>query len=161
LLLERAPERETDQLRKVREDIEIETTDHERNPRIVASGETPLIELRGAKAKLYGDQDGSSGWAVDNFILLEIVDGANRVLDRAVAGFSDNVSIGPENVDNVGPRTFKFEPGEVDLTSKLPEEGKFRIRATALDYFGVGRVSDVFLVLEYPQREDRDDLKYQ
>jgi hypothetical protein len=64
-------------------------------------------------------------------------------------------------VDNVGPRSFSFEPGVVDLTNLLPESAPFKIRATALDYLGVGRVSNVFLRLEPRARGNEDDLRNQ
>ena len=37
----------------------------------------------------------------------------------------------------------------------------FKIRATALDYSGVGRVSNVFLLLESPSKASEDDLRGQ
>ena len=51
---------------------------------------------------------------------------------------------------------------EVDLTHPLPESGPFQVRATALDSWGVGRVSDVFLVLVPDARPaSEDDLRGQ
>lgn len=38
--------------------------------------------------------------------------------------------------------------GEIDLTAHLPVGQPFRLRVTALDLCGVGRVGDVFLALE-------------
>jgi hypothetical protein len=158
-LLQETEERETSSLMELREDVEVDTRDFERTPRVVTKGETPLVSLSGARAMLYGDAEGKKGFDVDNFILLEVVDGSGRVVNRGAVGFTDNVLMGREVVDLVGPRAFHFEPGQVDLTSMLPENAPFRVRATVLDYSGVGRVTDVFLVLEPRGSGQDDDLR--
>ena len=147
-LLGETPERETSQIEAKREDVEIDTRDFERTPRVVATGETPLLRLEGARARLYGDAAGKEGFSVDNAVLLEVLDERGKVVNRGVVGFSDPVDIGRERVDNIGPMAFAFEAGAVDVTTVLPESDAFKLRATVLDYSGVGRVSNVFLVLE-------------
>lgn len=147
-LLAETAERETAQIEAKREDIEIDTRDFERTPRVVATGETPLLRLDGARARLYGNEAASEGFTVDNCILLEVIDERGKVVNRGVVGFSDPVDIGRERVDNIGPMAFAFEAGAVDVTTVLPESDAFKLRATVLDYSGVGRVSNVFLVLE-------------
>ncbi|WP_257459765.1 hypothetical protein [Archangium lipolyticum] len=160
-LLKETEERETSELTVKREDVEIDTREFERTPRVVATGETPLVQLSGARARLYGDAAGTKGFKVDNFILLEVLDASGRVLNRSAVGFSENVHMGREVVDSVGPRSFHFEPGQVDLTTRLPESEPFQVRATVLDYSGVGRVTDVFLVLEPGGERQEDDLRGQ
>jgi hypothetical protein len=155
------PERETSQIQQKREDVEIDTRDFERTPRVVATGETPLLRLEGARARLYGDAAGKQGFSVDNLILLEVLDEKGHVLNRGAVGFTDMVRIGKEQVDSVGPMSFNFEPGVVDITGLLPESAPFKVRATALDYSGVGRVSNVFLLLESPAKGAEDDLRGQ
>src|SRR5262245_58668082 len=54
-LLAAATERETIQFPDVRGDLEIDTRDHERAPRVVATGQSPLFALEGARARLAGD----------------------------------------------------------------------------------------------------------
>ncbi len=147
-LLTETAERETAQLEAKREDVEIDTRDFERTPRVVATGETPLLRLDGARARLYGNEAASEGFSVDNCILLEVLDAQGKVVNRGVVGFSDPMDIGRERVDNIGPMAFDFEAGAVDVTTVLPESDAFKLRATVLDYSGVGRVSNVFLVLE-------------
>lgn len=149
-LLQDTPERESTQIEERREDVLVESEELDRTARVVATGETPLIQLNGARARLYGDANATSGWSVDNFVLLEILDEVGRVRGRVNAGFATGVQVGAEVIDNVGRMTFNFDPGEVDLTSRLPEREPFRLRASALDAGGVGRVSDLYLVLEYP-----------
>jgi hypothetical protein len=158
-LLKETEERETSELTVKREDVEIDTRDFERTPRVVATGETPLVQLSGARARLYGDAAGAKGFEVDNFILLEVLDASGRVLNRSAVGFTENVHMGREVVDRVGPHSFRFEPGQVDLTSRLPESEPFQVRATVLDYSGVGRVTDVFLVLEPGAARQEDELR--
>lgn len=161
-LLTETPERETTSIEAKREDVEIDTRDHERTPRVVATGETPVLQLDGARARLYGDAAATQGFSVDNCILLEVLDAGGKVVNRGVVGFSEPVDIGRERVDNIGARAFAFEPGTVDVTSHLPESQPFKLRATVLDYSGVGRVSNVFLVLEPRTRSGgEDDLRGQ
>jgi hypothetical protein len=161
-LLADTPERETSTIEAKREDVEIDTRDFERTPRVVAAGETPLLKREGARARLYGDAAGKEGFSVDNLILLEVLDEKGQVLNRGAVGFTDSiVYIGKNTVDSVGRMSFTFEPGEVDITNMLPESAPFKVRATVLDYSGVGRVSNVFLLLESPAQGSEDDLRGQ
>ncbi|WP_338080489.1 hypothetical protein [Corallococcus exiguus] len=158
-LLTATPERETARLEQRREDVEVDTREGERTPRVVATGETPQLLLDGAKASLCGDAACKEGFAVDNFLLLEVLDTKGKVSRRAAVGFADSVFVGNEQVDNVGRRAFSFEANEVDLSGLLPESEPFRLRATALDYWGVGRVTNVFLRLEPGAGRAEDDLR--
>ncbi len=158
-LLAETPERETTQIEERREDVEIDTRDFERTPRVVATGETPLLRLEENRARLAGDAAGQEGFSVDNLLLLEVLDEKGQVLNRGAVGFTENVLIGKEVVDSVGRRSFTFEAGEVDITHLLPESAPFKIRATVLDYSGVGRVSNVFLLLGARDRGTEDDLR--
>ncbi|SET28525.1 hypothetical protein [Stigmatella erecta] len=160
-LLAETPEQETEQFAQRREDVEIDTRNFDRTPRVVATGETPLLRLEGSRARLAGDAAGTTGFSVDNFILLEVLDERGKVLNRGAVGFTDSVLMGKEQVDSVGRMSFAFEPGEVDLTSLLPESQPFKLRATVLDYSGVGRVSPVFLRLEPRGPSAEDDLRGQ
>ena len=161
-LIADTPERETTLITEQRKDLEIDTRDYDRTPRVVATGETPLLTAQGLSARLYGDEQGTTGWSVDNFLLIEVVAENGKVIDRVSVGFTDTVMMGNETLDNLGRRAFNFEPGEINLTPRLPEKGTFKLRATALDYFGIGRVSDVFVVLKAEAGERTgDDLKGQ
>ncbi|MCU0702107.1 MAG: hypothetical protein MUC96_36895 [Myxococcaceae bacterium] len=147
-LLAETAERETTQLTELRGDLEVDTRDFDRTPHVVATGETPPFSAEGVDVRLYGDEAGTQGFQVDNFILLEVVGADGKVLRTAIVGFTDPVSQGKETLDNLGRRAFAFEPGELNLSPLLPERGLVRVRATVLDYYGVGRVTDVFLRLE-------------
>lgn len=162
-LLLKTPERETARIPELRTDVEIDTRDFDRTPHVVATAETPMVELQDAAARLFGDAQGTTGFTVDNVLLIEVEDASGKVLDRAAVGFSDPVLVAGETIDNVGRRSFSFDPGEVDLTDKLPADRPFKLRVTALDYSGVGRVSDVFLVLQPRSGKSAhdDDLRAQ
>lgn len=159
-LLADTPERETTQLTELRADLEIDTRDFERTPHVVATGETPLFSPEGADVRLYGDEAGTKGFEVDNIILLEVLGADGKVLRSAVVGYSDPVSQGRETIDNLGRQAFSFEAGELNLAPLMPEHGSVRVRATVLDYFGVGRVTDVFVRVE-PKTSTSDDLRGQ
>ncbi|MBK7863885.1 MAG: hypothetical protein IPJ65_35815 [Archangiaceae bacterium] len=160
-LISDTPESETTTLGQVRSDVEIDTRDHDRTPHVVATGETPLLTADGLVARLFGDEACTQGFSVDNFLLIEVVADNGQISDRMSVGFTDTVSIGSETIDNLGRRAFNFEPGEINLTSKLPDR-PFKLRATALDYFGVGRVSDVYVALRpEPGERSGDELKGQ
>jgi hypothetical protein len=157
-LLAAAASMETNQRTQTRPDIEIDTRDFDRTPHVVATGETPLVSADGAEVLLAGDEAGTVGLQVDNCILLEVLSASGQVLGRAVIGYTEPVIMGKEQLDLLGRRAFIFEPGEVVLTALVPERGPFRLRATVLDYFGEGRVSDVF-VRVVPKARAEDDLR--
>lgn len=159
-LLSDTPERETSQLTQLRPDLEVDTRDFERTPRVVATGETPLFSAEGADVRLYGDEAATKGFFVDNVILLEVLAADGKVQRAAVIGFSDPVSQGKETIDNLGRQAFAFEAGELNLAPLIPERGSVRLRATVLDYSGVGRVSDVFVRVE-PKAASSDELRGQ
>jgi hypothetical protein len=160
-LLVETPERETQALTERRADIEIDTRDFDRTPHVVAIGETPLFSVEQAQVRLFGDDAGTKGFFVDNVIFLEVLETEGRVIRNAIIGFSDPVSQGRETIDNLGRQAFSFEPGELSLNALLPEYGSVRLRATVLDYFGVGRVSDVFVRIEPKPTSGSDDLRTQ
>lgn len=157
-LIAATPERETAKNPRIAQHLEADT-DQERTPRIVAEGETPLLPAEGVDVRLYGDEAGTQGFQVDNGLLLEVLgdDGQRRA--RVVVGYFNGLAEGKENIDLFGRRSFRFEPGEVNLVGLLPEKGRFRVRATVLDIGGVGSVSDVFLVVEPRGAAAVDDLQ--
>ena len=42
---------------------------------------------------------------------------------------------------------FSFGPGEIDISNLLPLDEQVTVKATALDTGGIGRVSNLYLVL--------------
>jgi hypothetical protein len=117
------------------------------------------ITLGGGRARLFGDDKGTEGWNVDNAILFEILGPGGAVTHRFAVGYHDGLRVGSEEVDNFGRKTFRFAAGEVDLTPLLPENGTFKLRATAIDTGTVGQVSNVFLIIGPPGPSAPDDLQ--
>ena len=115
--------------------------------RVVAAGQTPLIQRRHARGRLYGDAGGSRGFFVDDFVLLEVLGADGQLFSRAVVGASAPLRLDQQPLEHVGRNALSFDPGEIDLTALLPESESFRIKATALDAGGRAKVSDLFLVL--------------
>jgi hypothetical protein len=157
-LLSAAPERETTQLHEQRQDLEVDT-DAERTPHVVATGETGLLVSEGAEVTLAGDEAGTKGFEVDNFLLIEVVLPDGTIGNRVVVGYVNGVSLGKERIDLLGRRAFAHDAKEISLSSAVPEHGSFRLRATALDTGGVGRVSDVFVIVTPRKSEGSDDLR--
>lgn len=48
----------------------------------------------------------------------------------------------------------------MNLSALVPEKGPWKLRGTVLDNYGVGRVTDVFVVID-SGGESRDDLRAQ
>lgn len=163
LLVERAEEMETEQRSERREDLYVSTESGNPIPVVVTTNLIGPISLDGGRAKLYGDEAATSGWSVDNFMLLEVLDLSDRVLDRMAIGFQGGTTMGAENIDALGGMKFSFEAGEIDITRKLPADQPFKLRATVLDVGGVGRISDVYVVVGPDESTalEQDDLRYQ
>jgi hypothetical protein len=157
-LLAFTAERETLRITEQATTLEADT-DQERTPRVVAVGESPLLSAEGVEVTLAGDEAGTQGFNVDNFILLEVLSDDGRRLGRAAVGSVNGLSEGIERIDLMGQRAFSFEANEVNLATLIPERGRFRVRATALDTGGVGRVSDVFLIVTPKRSAAGDDLR--
>jgi hypothetical protein len=157
-LLADTPERETTAIPDQRPDIEFEHSDFQQGTRVVATGETPLLNADGADVRLYGDEAGTQGWSVDNGILLEVLGSDGKLLNRAFVGFANGLVIGSEHIDSLSRRAFAFDAGEVTLAPLLPERGPFRVRATVLDSGGVGRVTDVWLLVK-PRAAEKEELR--
>ena len=159
-LLHDTPERETAKLSEIREDIEFDTKEQPHEAHVVAKGETGLLESNGGRVRLFGDEKGTTGVSFDNVVLLEVLSAEGKVINRAAVGFTEGLIMGNEHIDLLGRQAFNFEPGEVNISGKVPEKGPWKLRATALDNYGVGRVSDVFVVIDAGE-SSRDDLRAQ
>jgi hypothetical protein len=156
-VLTEAPEAETSTRTEQRPDVFVRTDQFDHTPVVVAKGEAGPLSLQGGKAQLFGDEAGTEGIAIDNFILFEVLDAQGTVKHRFTVGYHAGVTVDNQEPDNVGANAFTFEPG-LDVTAQLPADAQFSLRATALDYGGVGRVSNVFLrVSPVADRTPTDD----
>lgn len=156
-LLSATPERETLRIPDIAISYEADT-DQERTPHIIASGESPMLSADGADFFLAGNEEGSEGFSVDNFILLEVFTDDGKRLGRAAVGFVNGLEEGKEHVDLMGRGSFHYEPLEITLASIVPQQGRFKVKATAMDIGGVGSVSDVFIIVK-PRASSSDDLR--
>jgi hypothetical protein len=159
-LLHDTPERETAKLEIIRDDVEFDTKEQPREAHVVATGETGLLESNGGRVRLFGDEKGTLGFAVDNIVLLELLAPDGKVLDRAAVGFTEGVLMGRERVDLMGRQTFNFDAGEINLSNFVPEKGPWKLRAVVLDNFGVGKVSDLWLLIDAGEKGG-DELRGQ
>ncbi len=155
-LLTFTPERETLSINELALTLEAEG-DVERTPRVVATGETPLLSAEQADVFLAGDEAGTQGFEVDNAILLEVFGEDGARLARAAVGYVNGLAEGNENIDLRSDRSFRFDANEVNLRGLVPAEGRFKLRATVLDTGGVGRVTDVFVIIS-PRTQSSDEL---
>ncbi|RMH16000.1 MAG: hypothetical protein D6701_09405 [Gemmatimonadetes bacterium] len=101
---------------------------------------------------LAADPEGSEGIAIDNFLLFRVATADS--VDHFMVGLVSPIhpvhvggATGPV-VRRIGPA--RSTPGPVDLTGELPVGRPFMLTAWALDYGGVGYISDVYLVLSPP-----------
>ena len=85
-----------------------------------------------------GDSLGKTGWRVDNFILIEIESAAG--IQRFIMGNTDG-----SPVEYQGQRLRHIEPS-MDLSQYFPKNVPFRLTVSALDFGGIGYVTDLFLV---------------
>ena len=144
-LLSEAPEAETATRTEQRPDVYVRTEQFDHVPVVVAKGQAGPLSLHGGRAELCADEACARGIEVDNFILFEVADASDgKVKHRFVAGYHEGLSVDDQEPDNVGASGFTLEP-HLDVTAQLPQDEPFVLRATALDYGGVGRVSDVYL----------------
>lgn len=159
-LLAATDERQSDSILERRVDLEFDVRDFERSPHLVTTGETPLFSIDDAEVRLFGNAEGTAGFSVDNCIFLEVLTPEGTVFSKSMIGFADGLLQGKNVIDSLGRRAFSFEPGEVSLATVLPERGQVKLRASVLDYGGVAKNSDVF-VLVRPRATPRDDLQNQ
>lgn len=156
LLVERTAEQETRAFKETRKDVEVDTRSGEREPRVVTTRTSDVLTVRGARARLFGDEEATAGFQVDNFLLIEFLGEREEVLRRVVVGYSEPVLVDGQPLDTAGQQAFRFGPGEIDLSAHLPRQ-PFRIRTTVLDTGGVGKVSDVWLRIEPGMASGNED----
>jgi len=160
-LLHDTPEQETARLAEVREDLEFDTKEQPREAHVVAKGETGLLESNGGRVRLFGDANAKTGVSFDNIAFIEVLTVEGKVYNRAAVGFTEGLIMGKDRIDLLGRQAFNFEPGEVNLSQLVPEKGPWKLRATVLDNHGVGRCTDVFVVIDADDGSTRDDLRGQ
>jgi hypothetical protein len=74
------------------------------------------------------------------------MDQSGNLTSSALAGNTEPVRRNGNPIEMIGRTSFSFNACEIDITKLLPVGKPFRLRASAMDYGGVGYVSDVFIV---------------
>lgn len=127
--------------------VSVDTSTYDRTPYHMATPYSGTVTIQpGQRCFLAGDSAGQSGWSVDNFLLFEIQTGMGT--KYLFCGDADPVSYNGQKVQQVGPSSFSFDAGEVDLTSYFPKGVPVQLKVSALDYGGIGHVSDVYLIIQ-------------
>ncbi len=132
--------------KNVRNDLSMDTTRYDKIPYSMHVSSHDLMIAAPAKFCLAGDAGGTKGWSVDNFLLIEILDQSGNLISSAVAGLTETVRRNGNPIEMIGRSSYSFNACEIDITKLLPVGRPFRLRASAMDYGGVGYVSDVFIV---------------
>ncbi|MEE8371068.1 MAG: hypothetical protein V3R73_02895 [Sphingomonadales bacterium] len=102
---------------------------------------TVLNRKEGEKIILAGSPDGTAGWRIDNFVFIEITSG--NTADRFYLGTVSSVEYRGRILRSMGGG---FGQGPFDLTPFIPPGVPATITIYALDYGGIGYVSDLFIV---------------
>ncbi len=132
--------------KNVRNDLSMDTTRYDKIPYSMHVSSHDLMIAAPAKFCLAGDAGGTKGWSVDNFLLIEVLDQSGNLTSSALAGNTETVRRNGNPIETIGRTSFSFNACEIDITKLLPVGKPFRLRASAMDYGGVGYVSDVFIV---------------
>ncbi len=130
----------------VRKDLSMDTTQWDKIPYSMHVSSHDLMIAAPAKFCLAGDAGGTKGWSVDNFLLIEVLDHSGNLISSALAGLTETVRRDGNPIETIGRSSYSFNACEIDVTKLLPVGRPFRLRASAMDYGGVGYVSDVFIV---------------
>lgn len=132
----------------LRSDLVMHTGSWDRTPYFMAPPQEFELNLKRIdRACLAGDAKGGSGWRVDNYLLIELFDSSGRLIKDGVIGGHEGVSRNGKRVSELG-NGHEQGPCAVNLKSFLPVGQPFRMKVSAMDYGGVGYVSDVWLLLE-------------
>lgn len=105
-----------------------------------------LTAKPGQRFFLAGDAPGKMGWSLDNFLLVEIEspDGVQRLVIGDTVG--SPVEYQGQRLKHIEPQSSSFSPESIELSRYFPKNAPFRLTISALDFGGLGRLSDLFLV---------------
>lgn len=142
------PKRDSKAFKANKEDrLAVDTTRYDQTPYYLTTPFKKELYLEGnQRCYLSGSDSGSAGWSVDNFLFIEIL--SREGAQRFVVGSTDAVSYKGRPVGRLGRDSVSFGAGEIDLTPYIPRQTNVTVRISALDYGGVGYVSDLFLVVQ-------------
>mgnify|MGYP001067284206 CR=1 FL=1 len=149
-LVDRIPDASSASFRQnQRSDLVMHTSSWDRTPYFMTPPkEFELNFERIDRACLAGDAEGRTGLRIDNFLLLELFDPSGQAIGATTVGNHEGVSRNGQRLGQSGRGSHDFGACEVDLKGFLPVGRPFRLKATPMDYGGVGYASDFWLLLD-------------
>lgn len=142
------PSQKSENFKKnLRNDLKIDTWMWDKIPYYMNTSSTKVILRFSKRIKLAGDSKGTEPWEIDNFLLLEIMDKSGTILKRSVIGDHDDVSFDGRVIDKIGPQRMTFNAGSIEITHLFPINQEITLKASAMDYGGLGKVSNIFLII--------------
>ena len=128
--------------------LEVQTSQWDRTPYRIKPAQAVSVR-RGRHEKVFfaGNACGDARWNVDNFLFIEIYSRTSTQPRNLVVGSVHPIRFDDRPVQHVGRVTSSFGPGEVDLTSFIPQDTDVSIRITPFDYGGRGYLSDLYLII--------------
>jgi uncharacterized caspase-like protein len=131
----------------LRSDLKMDTWTYDKIPYYMTTSSTKVMLRSPRKVTLAGDAQGRMPWKVDNFLLLETMDSSGAILRKVVIGNTDDVLYDGKVIQKIGPKSFTFQAETIDVTELFPINRQVVLRASAMDYGGLGEVSNIFLIL--------------
>ena len=124
--------------------LHVNTQSFDPTPYLVANPFEATLQVgAGQSVVIAGDAQGRSNWQIDNFLLVEIDSNAGSSVFWA--GSSEPVTRNGHAVPQRGSSGFSQPP--IDITALVPKNVPVRVRLSAMDYGGIGYVSDIHLVV--------------
>lgn len=125
----------------------VSPTSFDPNPWHIAPAYSGKVVRRAReRAFVAGSADGSAPAAVDNFLVVEVIDGA--LVRRVAASNAEQLLFEGSPIPTVVTGSFTVPTDALDLTALLPADREVTLRVLALDNGVSGSVSDVFVVFE-------------
>jgi ankyrin repeat protein len=120
-------------------------------PNIIQQVRLPTLLVRtGQQITLSADAAGNEPWAVDDALLIERLNGSQRVASTFV-GRPASITLAGQALDRLGPQAFTYTRGAVDFSGWFGSgSGADRLLVSVVDYGGGASVSDVFLHVAGP-----------
>ena len=134
-----------------RKDLAMQTSSMEKVPSIMTEEKTEILFLdKPRKIRLAGNEEGTKGWKVDNFILVEVMEPDGRVTSSKIVGkvmSGDSLLMNGKRVSQLQPNSMLLSAKQVDI-GPLPVKKPFKLRVSALDYGEFGEVTDVYMIID-------------
>jgi hypothetical protein len=133
--------------RNLRNDLVVNTRSYDRTPYFMTAPREYLLDLRKLdRACLAGDAPGKAKVTIDNFLLIEVFEADGRFIKAGTVGSHEGLTRTGQGVTELASG-YSHAACAVDLRNFLPSGRPFRLKASAMDYGGIGYSSDIWLQL--------------